>query len=193
MPRQSPDVEALRRLIEVDLRTQAQAAHALGCSLSCIERTCKRLGLKTQRTGPRSGPLHTGWKGGRKLVGGYWYCWTPEHPNCTKEGYVAEHRLVQEAKIGRLLLRTEVVHHIDGNRTNNAPENLQHFATNAEHLQHELTGQVPQWTPEGRAKTIEGVRQSNRRRAGSKRGGSERTQTTGHSQATPEPSARPAS
>lgn len=193
MPRNSPDAEAVRHLIEVDRLTQAKAAEVLGCSLSCIERTCKRLGLNTQRTGPRSGSLHTGWKGGRKLVGGYWYCWAPEHPHRTKAGYVAEHRLVQEKKIGRLLLRSEVVHHIDGNRVNNEPENLQHFATNAEHLQHELTGQVPNWTPEGRAKTIEGVRQSNTRRAGSKRGGSARTQTTGHSQATPEPSARPAS
>ena len=178
MPRNSVDPDRLRRLIEIDQATQAQCASLLGCSLSCIERTCKRLGLKTQRTGPRSGDKHTNWKGGRTMVGRYWYVWLPEHPNCTKSGYVAEHRLVQERKLGRHLLRSEVVHHIDGNPENNAPENLQHFATNAEHLQHELSGQVPNWTPEGRAKTIEGVRQSNRRRAGSKRGGSSHTQTS---------------
>lgn len=193
MPRNSVDPVLLRILIESDLVTQAKAAELLGCSLSCIERTCKRLGLTTQRTGPRSGDKHTNWKGGRKMVGRYWYVWEPEHPNCTKDGYVAEHRLVQEKKIGRYLQRSEVVHHIDGDPENNAPANLQHFATNAEHLRHELSGQVPNWTPEGRAKTVEGVRQSNKRRAGSKRGGSKHTQTTDHSQATPEPSAQKAS
>ena len=185
MPRPSVDPARLRQLIEVDLLTQAQAALLLGCSLSCVERTCRRLGLQTQRTGPRSGDKHTNWKGGRKMVGRYWYVWQPEHPHCTRQGYVAEHRLVQEQKIGRYLLPNEVVHHIDGQSTNNAPENLQHFATNAEHLRHELSGQVPNWTPEGRARTIEGVRQSNTRRAGSTRDVSARTQTTGRSPAKP--------
>lgn len=185
MPRKSVDPVQLRKLIETAQATQAKAAELLGCSLSCIERSCKRLGLKTQRTGPRSGDLHMNWKGGRYLVGRYWYVWSPDHPNCTKAGYVAEHRLVQEAKIGRLLLPSEVVHHIDGNPQNNAPENLQHFATNAAHLRHELSGQVPNWTPEGRAKTIEGVRQGNIRRAGSKRGGSTRTRTNDRPPAKP--------
>ena len=185
MPRNSPDTALLRILIESDLVTQAKAAELLGCSLSCIERTCKRIGLSTQRTGPRAGDQHTNWKGGRKMVGRYWYVWSPEHPNCTQDGYVAEHRLVQENKIGRYLLRSEVVHHIDGSPENNAAENLQHFATNAEHLQHELTGQTPQHTPIGLAKMAEACRQSNIRRTGSKRGGSARTQTIARSPAKP--------
>lgn len=40
-------------------------------------------------------------------------------------GHVLEHRLVMARKLGRPLLRTETVHHIDGDRMNNAPENLQ--------------------------------------------------------------------
>jgi hypothetical protein len=54
-----------------------------------------------------------------------------------------------EEKLGRYLLRSEVVHHIDGNPQNNHPDNLMVFQTNALHLKDELTGKVPNWTPEG--------------------------------------------
>ena len=68
------------------------------------------------------------WKGGRFLAGGnrnYWYVYSPEHPYCTKDGYVMEHRLVIEAKLGRYLERTEFIHHINGDTKDNHPDNLQ--------------------------------------------------------------------
>lgn len=39
--------------------------------------------------------------------------------------YVYEHRYLMEQKLGRLLTDDEVVHHIDGNKLNNDPENLE--------------------------------------------------------------------
>jgi hypothetical protein len=171
------DVVELKRLIEEQGLQQWRVAEILGVSVSCVERTCKRLGLKTQRTGPRSGPGHTGWKGGRYLVGGYWQVWAPEHPNATKAGYVAEHRLVMEQKLGRLLERTEVVHHIDKDRQNNAPGNLALFANNAEHLRHELAGRCPNWSQAGKARIVEAVRQTANRRRGLKRDDYRRLQT----------------
>lgn len=44
-----------------------------------------------------------------------------------------EHRVIAERKIGRLLLPGEVVHHIDDNKLNNHPDNLEVLASQAEH------------------------------------------------------------
>jgi hypothetical protein len=38
-----------------------------------------------------------------------------------------------EAKLGRYLTPEEVVHHIDGDKENNDPDNLMLFANNGEH------------------------------------------------------------
>lgn len=43
------------------------------------------------------------------------------------------HRIVAEKMLGRKLKKGEVVHHIDGNKTNNKPENLMIFKSQSEH------------------------------------------------------------
>ena len=63
----------------------------------------------------------------RKIVskGDYNYAVVPEHPKCTKHGYVLEHRIVVENHLGRLLTPYEVVHHKNENKKDNRLDNLE--------------------------------------------------------------------
>lgn len=67
------------------------------------------------------------------FISGYWYIYSPYHPKATKNGYVAEHRLVAEKMIGRFLKEDEVVHHINMNKLDNREENLL-VLTASEHI-----------------------------------------------------------
>lgn len=65
---------------------------------------------------------------------GYVQLFVPDYHCASKKGYVFEHRYVMEQHLGRHLKKGEVVHHIDGDKQNNAIENLQLFASHSEHL-----------------------------------------------------------
>lgn len=78
------------------------------------------------------------WTGGTFEEQGYIFVWRPSHPN-NQRGYVREHRVVVEGKLGRYLKEDEVVHHINGIKTDNRIENLQVMSAK-EHsqLHHEI-------------------------------------------------------
>ena len=48
--------------------------------------------------------------------------------------YTMEHRLILEQKLGRKLKRSEHGHHINGNKQDNRPENLEVFSSNGKHV-----------------------------------------------------------
>lgn len=64
-------------------------------------------------------------------------------PMARKDGYVMEHRLVMARLVGRLLARTECVHHRDHAPLNNAPMNLELWPTNRDHKLAEAGRFVP--------------------------------------------------
>lgn len=76
------------------------------------------------------------WKGGYYIQRGYKYIYAKNNPNAKKDGYIREHRLIMEQKLGRNLKQKEVIHHIDKNRLNNKINNLMVFKNNAEHIKY---------------------------------------------------------
>jgi hypothetical protein len=76
------------------------------------------------------GPGGPRWKGGRFAHKGYMYIWVAPDDELVgsmrnQQGYALEHRVVMSRKLGRRIRDNETVHHIDGDKANNDPENLQ--------------------------------------------------------------------
>ena len=66
---------------------------------------------------------------GRIKTQGYVLLKRKDHPRANSGGYVYEHRLVMEALLGRYLEPDEQVHHKNGVRDDNRPENLELWVT----------------------------------------------------------------
>ena len=56
----------------------------------------------------------------------------PLHPKANTKGLYPLHRVLAENKLGRLLSDGEIVHHIDHDKSNNDPSNLE-VVLNSEH------------------------------------------------------------
>lgn len=65
------------------------------------------------------------------------------HPRAWKKGsYVYVHRIVAEIKLGRLLRPGEVAHHIDEDKLNNSPENIEVLSKPAHTSKHSRRGRT---------------------------------------------------
>lgn len=72
------------------------------------------------------------WNGGKYRNDGYVLVRAPWHPRAVK-GYVPEHIMVMERVLGRPVTDPEIVHHLNGIRDDNRPENLEVLRNRAAH------------------------------------------------------------
>ena len=99
------------------------------------------------------GECNPRWNKGRTINGnGYVMISAPDHPRADKYGYVYEHILVLEKVMGRPILRTEAIHHLDGNKSNNDPKNLVLFATMGMHTKFHQWLRKQRWRDKGEEK-----------------------------------------
>jgi len=134
------------------------------CGHSCRAKHCSapvltahkfdRTGMKFPGTGLK-GDKNPAWKGGVTVFrthgnyAGVRYvrCPEPFKAMARKDGYVMEHRLFVAQVLGRALLRSEAVHHLNHDPTDNRIENLALFASNRDHKLFEHHGTpAPIWS-----------------------------------------------
>lgn len=125
-----------------------EVASILGLSSRYVRRIAQRHNLERLHVGAQPGKNNHRFVSGRRIdLDGYVLVTAPkDHPfqrlrkGRPGAGVIFEHRLVMERKMGRYLLPTEVVDHIDGLTLHNDPDNLRLFLSNGQHLQTTISG-----------------------------------------------------
>lgn len=86
----------------------------------------------------RTGAKNPRWKGGRRYFQGYYLVYRPGHPFANRN-YILEHRDIMERQLGRYLQTDEIVHHKNGQKSDNRLENLE-LMTNGTHAHYHHLG-----------------------------------------------------
>lgn len=129
----SQEVASLVKEYKEGVSTQ-DLGECYGVNASTVARYVRDAGVEVRPAGFRHGEDHHAWVGGRHLSeDGYVRVWLTSddtlyemaQKHSKNGGYVFEHRLVMARSLGRVLEDHETVHHIDGNKQNNALSNLQ--------------------------------------------------------------------
>ena len=121
--------ENLTQLYFKEHLTLREIANRIGCDSATVRKHMSLLGLSRRASWEallgRSLSAHSNWKGGfRKHSSGYIGQKAPQHLRADKQGYVFVHILVWEQAHGYPVPEGSYVHHINGIRDDNRPENL---------------------------------------------------------------------
>ena len=155
--------EAHLRRLHAQGQSCREMAPTLGTNEETVRRRLRMLGLPRLLAKARPDRNYF-WTGGLSVdKHGYLLEKMPEHPQATRSGYVRQHRLVVERELGRLLLRTEVVDHRNGDTSDNRMSNLRVFASNADHLRATLTGRAKIPTEERELRRLAAVLRAHQR------------------------------
>ena len=132
-------------------------AEILGLSDRYVRKVASRYGLQRLHVGAQCGDKNHQFVCGRRIdLDGYALVTAPpDHPYARKRPnrnglLLFEHRLIMEKHLGRYLLPTEVVDHIDGLTLHNDPENMRIFPVNGLHLQQTISGRPKEISASGR-------------------------------------------
>jgi hypothetical protein len=90
------------------------------------------------------GVASPGWRGGVIwTTPGYCYLKFPGHPRADRNGYVKRADLVMEVKLGRVLEPNEIVHHLNGIKSDDSSDNLEVMTNSAHNLLHSASKKRP--------------------------------------------------
>ena len=128
-------------------KSSSRATCSKACRYGIVSANHRSKGIKPPGLTPKqreaararvTGPNAPWWKGGRRIHKGYvvvlppaGWPWPEMVP---KSRYIREHRLVMAQHLGRPLDAAEVIHHENGDKTDNRIENLRLHRNHSEHM-----------------------------------------------------------